>query len=170
MVTRTNDYALLKQLGLTDYNPEQELNHRQAFLEKRVEQFFMQNEKQEEKIYKQNLLITELCKIIRLLQENVRELETLVREKNQEGEELSEQIERHSLEECILMLESYPASQNDDINTLLLFFYKIYKRISDSDRARLERLGLREAVPAIQFNTPLYDVSENGVVNIGQPI
>lgn len=173
--------VLLKQLGIVVCpDSEQELREHADYLEKRVGQLLMQNEKQEETIYRQELRITELCKVAQLLQENIKRLEALVAEKNKRVGELQEQaqglernfksleqIERHSLAECLSVLRSYPASQNDKIHTLQLFFYKVFKTISPSERAELEGLGLRDPSPAVQVQGPIYEINRNEKVTIG---
>ena len=151
------------------------------YLEKRLDQLLMQCERQIEEISKQAGQIKSLRQTVRMLAEIVRrqqqdqekktgEIELLKKkvERLENEFESWKQTERHSLAECLRLLEGYPASQNEDVNTLVLFLLKIFRTISEQEHERLCHLGQKEPGPPVQFNKPVYEVSGNERVNIGK--
>lgn len=151
------------------------------YLEKRVDQLLIQCEHQNEKISKQARQIKSLRQTVKMLAEIVRRLQQDQEKKTGEIKLLNDKVERleadfeswkqterHSLAEFLPLLEEYPASQNEDVNTLVLFFLKMFRTISEQELEQIKRLGKKEPEPPVQFNKPVYEVSGNERVNIGK--
>lgn len=160
---------------------ERETKEHTDYLEQRVDQLLTQNEHQNEEISKLAGQIKTLRQTVRMLADIVGKLRQdevkktgeikLLNDKVERLEadfESWKQTERHSLAECLKALEEYPASQNENVNTLMLFFLKMFRTVSEEEHERLDRLGKKEPVPPVQFNKPVYEVSGNERVNIGK--
>ncbi|WP_278626704.1 hypothetical protein [Parabacteroides gordonii] len=160
---------------------KREAEEHTEYLEKRLDQLLIQCERQNEKISKQAGQIKSLRQTVRMLAEIVKRQQQDQEKKTGEIELLKEKVERlenefeswkqterHSLAEFLRLLEGYPASQNEDVNTLVLFLLKIFRTISEQERERLCHLGQKEPGPLVQFDEPVYKVSGNERVNIGK--
>ncbi|WP_456088151.1 hypothetical protein [Parabacteroides sp.] len=164
--------------ALLEKAPEEE---RADYLRRRVKQLLEQNECQNEQIYKQDKRIAILEDAVKKLSEALVRLRQETALKDGEVEDLRKEVdllkadfdlwrqtERHSLAECISMLEEYPASQNEEVRKLAFFLLKMFRTASSPDRDRLNHLGTKDPAPMVQFNKPLCDVNGNGTVNIGK--
>lgn len=167
--------------GYSSSASEREKIEHTGYLENRVDQLLVQNERQNEEISKQ-------ASQIKTLQQTVKMLMEIAGLLNQEGEkkageinilkdkvdrleaefEAWKQTERHSLADFLPLLEEYPASQNKDVNTIELILRRIFKDIPEKDREWLDRMGRKEPEPSVQFNKPVYEVNGNERVNIGK--
>lgn len=159
---------------------EREEGDDRDYLKKRVEQLLVHNERQNEEISRKDNQTKSLKEIIKMLLGVVEKLKEDVLTMSERMSNLQDEVnamqakfdswqqtERHSLAEYIPLLEKYPASQNRDVQVLVLFLFKIFKKVSDEDRARLHNLGMKET-PTVQFNKPVYDVNGNSAVSIGR--
>lgn len=145
-----------------------------SYLEKRVQELGMQNERQKEEIYSQAKQINKLEDAVLVFVEAIQNLRANAAEKEKEMTKLQEEVknlrndfdtwkqtERHSVADCLPILARYPATQNKEVNNVKNFLFTLYEHMTPEEREQLSALGRKETESSVQFNAPAYEVKDN---------
>lgn len=145
-----------------------------SYLEARVQELGVQNERQNEEIYKLAKQINKLEDAVSVFVEVIKNLRSDAAEKDKKMLKLQEEVEkmrndfdtwkrteRHSVADCLPILARYPATQNEEVNNVKNFLFTLYGYLTPEEREQLSALGRKEAESAVQFNAPAYEVKDN---------